>query len=187
MVAAVNTVVARSRLGLTRAVGAILIDELFGGEPASFRARGGKHASFRALARHPRMAMSSAALWRAAAIEAQCRELPADVAAELTLAQHRALLPMADSPDKHKVARLAVECCWTGTQLEDAVRDGTVRRGGGRPRIPDGVRAIRALGDAVAAVESHSGGDLRALDALIGRLVAVRMRVAEVTEKRTAP
>ncbi len=149
----VNHAVRRRGLEMARDVGRLLLDRLFEGSPAVFRAPAGEQrASFRQLASHPSLEISASALHAYVAVSIQLSELPPAVAAELALTKHRYLLPLRDPRVKAELARRCVDEEWSAERLRREVS--ALRPPGsrpGRPRTPVLVRIVdeveRALVD----------------------------------------
>ena len=97
--------------------------------------------------------MSYSQLWVSVAIVAQMRKLPAPVAKALSVSKHKVLVAIRDENAKRKLAEKAAAEKWTVRKLESEVakhRKREPRRGGGRPAIPEHLKALRRLPKVVA-------------------------------------
>jgi len=164
-------------LATSQNVARFLMEELFDGDFVLYRTRGRTHPVFRALLRHPKLNVSPSFLYYALAVHEQCHHLPSDVAAQLSLAHHRVLLPVKDPREKVRLARLAIRKKLSKRALEKEAR-GTncAHPHRGRPRTPDfikGAHAVRrglrtAAADRLDLDEVHRFGLERALAVVDG-------------------
>lgn len=66
----------RHSIATAREVGAIVVEEIYGGDLKALRSRGAKDESLRTLAAHPRLDVSAATLWRAVGVFLLCGRMP---------------------------------------------------------------------------------------------------------------
>jgi len=124
----------------------LILDAFFDGEPAQWRAQGQDNTAFRALLHHDRLEPSTTTIWYALGIREQCEQLPRALAHALSLAHHRALLPVEDRELKESLAQRAVQQGWSKRRLTSEVRRATPRAPTrGRPRSPALVKAARLV------------------------------------------
>jgi hypothetical protein len=98
-------------------VGRLIIDRFYGGEFMAWRSRGPKNASFRALAKHPELPMSPAALYRSVAMYELCVRLKGNSWKHLSTSHMRLVLPLG--PDAQQLLLQEAERRrWTVRQLE---------------------------------------------------------------------
>ena len=117
-----NRAMHASGLQLATTVSAYVTETFFAGDPAALSSKDSrKTASFRALCEREDLQMGVSTLHRLVRIGQQARHLPADLAERLSLAQHRALLPVPNALHKQHLARLAVQHGWTTEQLAATV------------------------------------------------------------------
>lgn len=163
-----------SLLQFLLAVGRLVTDSLFGGDPAGWRGHE-QDVSFRRLCEHPGLELTVTGLSRAVRVY----ELDAALRAEgLTegLAALRTLSPShfyavlgLPREAQTRLLRQAETEGWTTRALEGEARRARVdepapARRGGRPRVPRFQRTLRRLGDLLAQDEAF--GDLDAAAAL---------------------
>jgi len=107
-----------SAVQLAVTVSEYITDTFFGGDAKLLSSKDpDKTASFRALCDHPQLQMSAATLNRLVRVGLQARQLPADLAENLTQRQHRALLVVQNPQHKQHLARLTVQHGWSAAQL----------------------------------------------------------------------
>lgn len=136
-----------------------LLDAFFDGDPGAWRDDGASHPDFRAFLRDPRLEPSATSVWYALGVWEQYHALPPEIAEVLSLAHHRALLPVRDPTRKLELARASASEGWSKRRLEKEVRavpEDDARRG--RPRTPAFVRAAanvrQGLAEAITATPS---------------------------------
>jgi hypothetical protein len=101
-------------LELAREIGQYLLDTFFDGDYQSFADTSrSKKTSFRALLVREDLLLGNATLYRFVRISHQLRALPPDLASDLSLAHHRALLPLNDADTKTELARRALDEGWS--------------------------------------------------------------------------
>lgn len=190
----------RAGLEMARAVGALIIDGLYGGELGAWRMRGNKDASFRKLAARGDLPMRPGTIYQAVAIYELTERLGLRSLRTVGVSHLRLLLGL---PERQQVRLLerAESQGLTVAQLEAEVRK--QRRelpGVGRPPLPRFRRTLnaltRALGDDAHADEAL--GDLDAVERLDDAEIAeiqqaldhVRRQVDKIATalaRRTAP
>jgi hypothetical protein len=149
-----------SGLQLATQVSAYVIDTFFGGDPAGLSSKDPhKTASFAALCAHPDLPMGQATLYGLVRIGLQVRHLPPDLAENLSLSHHRALLTVDNAAHKQHVARLAVEHAWSVAQLRATLA--AENPTSGKPR---GRRALAPVVKWQAAVQRAVGSTVRPTD-----------------------
>jgi len=154
-----NGIQLKKKLELVVAVGNYVLRVFFAGQFEAFRQRRKKHVTFRQLGRHVDLRMSATVLYNAVAVTEQLDQLPEELGKALGFSKHKALLPVTDLQCKLELAQLAVEEGLTVRRLRHVVSqvdEVLKRRRGGRPTLPDGVKEVRRLRTASAAV-----GDVR--------------------------
>ena len=143
-----NGVVRDSGLQLAVAVSAYVVNALFGGDTSALASPDRtKQHTYRTLCDHPELQMGANTLRRLVRIGLQVHQLPPDLAALLTPAQHRALLVERDIARKGELARQALANHWGGKELAVAIAaakpQARVRRG--RPAVPELVKHVNAM------------------------------------------
>lgn len=140
-----------SGLDLARDVGRYVPDTFFDGDYASFaNPSSGKEISFRALLERQDLLLGAATVYSFVRISHQLEYLPADLAARLTLSQHRALLPLPDPETRETLARRAVAEGWTVRHLMTEVRKRLPRSRRGRKPLPAFAKAIAKVAKTAA-------------------------------------
>jgi hypothetical protein len=153
-------------LETARVIGEYVLRVCFHGDVTAIHNRSRHPASYRELARRPDLKVSATFIYSAVAVVEQLRMLPDDLAGELPLAHHRALLAIKDESDKVATARQAVQGDWSVKKLRDHVRSIThkrdtesTKRHAGRPSQPPFARAIRHIEHAVKELNDYSLSD----------------------------
>lgn len=198
----INAMFTRKGLETAVAIGEYVLEHFFGGDPERFRERGRSHLSFRALANRDDLMVSHTFLWRSVALVDQLRQLPQDVAYQLSVSHHHALFPLKDREEKVRLATAAADQGWTKRELEAEVKEARLRTHGpskaGRPALPAVVKGVKRLTEAVELVESEavsvdqlrrlSNDDLddlvRRLDTHLRDLEQVRGQLVDVIAQR---
>ncbi len=134
----INQITRSCVLDTALAIGRFALDEFFGGDPDAFRNRGRSDISFRALARHPDLRVSWTYLWYAVAITVQFEYVPEDIAYQLPLSHHKALVRLRDPELISDFAQAAAQESLTRHQLitrvDEIVGSCKKGRGGGSRR-----------------------------------------------------
>lgn len=150
LVEAVNSIARGEGLVAALDLAECLLDAFFDGEPATWRDEGGAHPGFRAFLREPDLEPSAATVWYALGVWEQYHALPREIADGLSLAHHRALLPVRAPDRKLALARAAARHGWSKRRLEREVRALSDEPGRGRPRKPGFVRAAARVREGLA-------------------------------------
>ncbi len=149
--------VCTTTMELTLKVGAVIIEDLYGGSLKAWRKRGRKCHSLRALANQPDLPMSAASIYRSVAIyELVTRARGIETFSRLGVGHFRAVLAVS-TDEQLGYLRTAHEQAWTVSELEHRTRPNVQAegrpRGGRRPLHP----VFRALRTAARALD----GELR--------------------------
>lgn len=187
VVARLNATLQHNGLETAKALGRIVLDAFFGGNPANFRDREKKHLSFRQLAERDDLQMSHVALWNAVALVEQLEQLPTDVGNALSVSHHRVLLTLHDAETKVDLAQQAVDEQLSKRVLAERVRvakqNGDGRSRGGRPPQPAFVKALRHLETALqtAGTDLPTPETVRAwgLERSVAAVAEAEVRLAE--------
>lgn len=144
-VATVNAILLRKNLEIAIELRRYVLAEFFGGSWQAWADnRPGASPAYDAFAIHRRLRVGKDTLRELIRVGEQVRQLPAPVAAELSVAHHRALLPLKDDTERTQLAKKAVQEGLTAAQLGDEVRQlhpPAVRRTG-RPSQPRGYKKL---------------------------------------------
>jgi len=112
-----------SGIRLAKEVGEYVLNTFFDDDYAKFSDPSrSKSKSFRSLLMREDLMLGKATIYNFVRISHQLTLLPADVAAQLTLAHHRALLPLQDSENKRTLACQALQEGWASQVLSEEVR-----------------------------------------------------------------
>ncbi len=134
-------------------IGKLVIDRLYDGDLSTWRSRGAKAHSLRALARRADLPVSTSALYRSIALFELSERLGGiEPWSELGVSHLRLVLGLPDDEQR----RLLDEACasgWTVAELERettaartrCVAQGRGRKRGGRPRLPRFVKSLYRL------------------------------------------
>lgn len=142
----INERTVRSGLELARDVGEYILNTFFGGDYANFASPSRtKPTSFRALELRPDLLIGKARLHDFIRISHQLKSLPSEVVTRLTLAHHRALLPLPDPESKAALARRALDEGWPSRVLCHEVRRFVPRSRAGRKPLPPVAKGIRGV------------------------------------------
>lgn len=117
------------------AIGAFLLRRFFGGDRTRFGEKRKPHQSYRALTKHPALAVSAAYLWTSVAILEHAEVFPPELLKRIPLTWHRALLALPTVAERQQLAEQVLDSGRGYAWLVDCVR----RRLGkgartGRPR-----------------------------------------------------
>lgn len=190
VVAALRSVNAGHSVASALEAGEIIFRHVFGSDHALLHARGRKCSSFRRLAAHPQLAMSTSSLWRAVAIYELSLRFPEIVNYVHVGVGHISVVLGLPEVDQFRMLRETEANCWTRRKLQKVATD--LRLG---QREPGSVPNARIL-DSLAGLEmlaSDIGFDRRfalmseseaavALD-LVAR---IRSRVSDVETRLQA-
>ncbi|GEM_PF-3587925 len=164
--AVLDVLVASVRSSMLHAVlnvGEVLFEQVYDGDEALVRSRCRKEISLEDVASRPGSGVSASYLCRAINIFLQVRELPEELAHQLSVSHHRQLLRLkGDLERKIELARLAVQGSWSVQRLEAKVTTALRELGqgqtntGGRPRVSPLEHAQRGLDQ----VMRHLGGEV---------------------------
>ncbi len=139
-----------SGLELAKEVGEYVLSTFFDGDYAKFaNVSRSKSTSFRALLAREDLLLGNATLYSFVRISHQLKSLPADVVPRLTLAHHRALLPLPDPEAKVALAQQAVGEGWPSVLLGEQVRKLLPKTRKGRRPLPSFAKAIRRVAKAL--------------------------------------
>lgn len=138
VVLALNKICKTATLDFAIAVGQLVINGCYGGDLASWRARGEKDVSFRKLARHCFLPMSPVALYRSVAIYELCERLDVRRWKHVSTSHLRLVLPLAPE-QQSRLLQVAEVDGWPVRRLEQEIAtvlalEGSERRRGGRKR-----------------------------------------------------
>jgi len=135
-----------SGLDLARDVGEYILNTFFDGDYAHFaNPSRTKPTSFRALELRQDLLIGKARLHDFVRISHQLKMLPSEVVTRLTLAHHRALLPVPDPASKAALARRALDEGWPSRVLCHEVRRFVPRSRAGRKPLPPVAKGIRGV------------------------------------------
>lgn len=127
-------------------VGRWILGAWFEGNPALFRARSRSHAEFRATVNDPGLGMSYSFLWNAVAVTEQYGQLPRTIAAQLTLAHHRVLLPVRSPALKLELAERVIAEGLSKRDLIKLLQDDLGQRNKrGRKPLPGLIKGLRMV------------------------------------------
>jgi hypothetical protein len=162
------------------AVGKVVVDTLHSGSLESWRSAGVKDASFRALARHPDLPMSPAALCRSVGIYELSHRCQIRRWKRISTSHVRVVLPLAP-PEQARLLELADAHSWSVRRLNDEVAqlpsDGLPSKGG-RARGSRLQRTLKILARCIDDLESLSAlqGEISAETAQFLREAIPRLR-----------
>ncbi len=135
-----------SGLELAGAIGEYILNTFFDGDYANFaNPSRTKPTSFRALELRQDLLIGKARLHDFIRISHQLKTLPSEVVTRLTLAHHRALLPLPDPASKAALARRALDEGWPSRVLCHEVRRFVPRSRTGRKPLPPIAKGIRGV------------------------------------------
>jgi len=190
-------------LDLLLGVGEHVLRTFFGNDYDRFRREGRRHVSFRALAKHPDLALSHVQIWYAVNVTVQFDELPESLAYQLPASHHKLLLPVADRKKKVRLAEKAVKEGLTKRDFQAVVAEAraTMPKSshGGRPRIPEIVKisaqveklverlsVVDLAGESASTLEAICAFEVaeKRLEQLLAAVRNVRSRLASGGEDR---
>lgn len=134
-------------------LGRLVIERLYAGDLSTWRSRGAKAHSLRALARRPDLPISTSALYRSIALyELASRLGGVSSWSELGVSHLRLVLGLP-SEEQRRLLDQACACNWTVAELERetsaartrCIDQGRGRKRGGRPRLPRFVKSLHRL------------------------------------------
>lgn len=155
------------RLELAASLHRYVLDEFFDGSWENYSQRGKfKSRAFEALTQSAELGVGRETLHEWLRVGEQLRQLPGALAQQLSVEHHRALLRVADSSDKARLAQEALQAQWSAKELAGHVRQQLPPRprpGAGRPvqarlfqRLAATATAARKLDrERLAAEASH--------------------------------
>lgn len=156
-VAFLNNALRDSGVQLAVTVSDYVVQTFFGGDPKHLSSHDRTRAvTYGALCARKDLEMGAATLRRLVRIGLQVKELPAELAHELTPGQHRALLVVDSLEHKLELARATVAGQWTAEKLEEVISverrkpEGEVKAG--RPSKARLVKAAAAVTKAALAL-----------------------------------
>jgi hypothetical protein len=201
-VAEINRIYVSKGLEMARDLGNYVVDVFFGGDVGSFGRREKHHVTFRALARHDDLRVSYTTIYYSVAILDQLRLLPDDLAEALPVTHHKHLVPVRDAEMKVELAARAVDENLSSRAFAEVVKEARAaqaipRRGGRRP-LPESLKALRRLNEAIASAASRpitpesleeiSGADIGklvlSLDVAMEVLASLKARILAATKER---
>lgn len=165
-VGTVNAILLRKNLEIAVEIHRYVLAEFFGGDFGAWQGmRPGAVPAYDAFIGHPGLRVGKEMLRQLVLVGEQARQLPGEVASELSVAQHRALLPLEDPAERAQLAERALAEKLTAQQLADVVRElhPPKPRAKGRPAQ---LRGFRRLGEVYKA---GKGLDPQHLAAEVGR------------------
>lgn len=151
-------------LELALALGRVVVDHLYNGDPAAWRERGPKDGSFRQLARRLDASevpgLSAAALHRAVAIWDLEQRIGVTRRPRLTASHVRAVIGLPET-EQARLLQASEDRSWTVQRLEKEVASVRRQTAGnrGRPPLPAFVKTVHKL-ERMLADETDSFGDL---------------------------
>jgi hypothetical protein len=177
----INAIYVRGALETALAVAGVVVDRLLGGDERRL-ARGAKDPALASLAEHEGLRVPAYTLWTALEVYVQVQLFSEELAWQLSLAHHRALLGVPDTRSKRLLAQRAVREDLSRRDVQDAVTNWRARHKLppiGRPVEDPAIVASRRLATAAlrlsqAVQEKRPTGNQR-VDVL---------RKLELTEKR---
>lgn len=134
-------------------LGRLVIERLYAGDLSTWRSRGAKAHSLRALARRPDLPISTSALYRSIALyELASRLGGVSSWSELGVSHLRLVLGLP-SEEQRRLLDQACASNWTVAELERetsaararCLEQGRGRKRGGRPRLPRFVKSLHRL------------------------------------------
>jgi hypothetical protein len=171
LVLRLNAVCKATTFDFAMAVGKLVVDSCYGGDPKIWRDRGRKDTSFRKLARHPDLAMSASALYNSVAIYELSQRLGISSWKRMSTSHLRLVLPLSPN-DQERLLRLAENQSWPVTRLNEEVRRLRAPQVGGRggrrrlSRVRTGVQSLeRSLKTIGELVQSERHADVSPKDA----------------------
>jgi hypothetical protein len=189
----IQGIIRSSALDRTVAIGALVIERVFGGSIASWRARRNlRNNSIRRLAQRPECPLSRSSLNQSVGIYAVTVEVPGIVGLPWVGASHIGVVLPLKREDQESWLRRASAARWSVRELREAVRNDRRDRGErrGRPKLSDARRALtetRAIVERLAEsverllsleIAAHQAAYQRDLQDLDERLAILRDRIS---------
>jgi hypothetical protein len=140
------------------AVGALIINNLYGGDLDGWRHRGPKCSSFRRLAKHPELSMSAGALYRSVAIYELCERFGVKKCRHVSTSHLRLMLPLGRQ-DQERLLNDAETGRWSVRRLQKEIamigdRHERAQPGRGGRRHKSKLRGtVRALDNCIEACD----------------------------------
>lgn len=163
----IRDLVGGTHLQVALAIGRIVIEEIFDGDPARWRQRGPKDPSLRQLAAEPRLTISASALYRSIGIyELKLRHADHPMWDSLSACHLRAVLGLPAAEQVRLLDQATTEA-WTSQALEHAAaasRDNHKTSRGGRPRK---LQLLRVIESAERALVDPEDAEVASPDALV--------------------
>jgi len=165
-------------------VGKLIIDEFYDGDLAAWRKRGAKDHAFRALASRPELPMSRGGLYRAVALYEVCQRFGNGAHWRHLSSSHVRLVLGLNDEDQTRLLAAAETERLTVNQLEEevtkvraSVSTSIVR--GGRRRLPELIRTVRAIKKCIDAKGrlAGSGHDPTRLDPQLVEEITATLRL----------
>jgi hypothetical protein len=157
------------------AVGRLVIDEFYRGDPTKWRERGLKSVSFRKLSRHPRLPMSPAALYRCVAIYELCQRIGIKEWRHVSTSHMRLVLPLGAVEQKRLLLHAEADR-WSVRQLTEEIR-----KWANAHDLPE------TDGRAGASVTVDSGGTVQILEECMTIVDSVRREATRVADFASTP
>ena len=181
----------QAMLDVAVAIGDYIVKHFFGGDLDLARSNDPTKpvALRRLLERADEMDVSSTVIRRSVSLSVQYRQLPPAVRGALSMRQQLALLPVADTREKTRIAEEALAKNLSGDGIARLVRRGRGPLPTGRPPRPVLERAVRSALRALEAPEvddALASRAIRALDARTRRELLARLRNARERIERIA-
>lgn len=194
IVAQIRRVARTANLEFALRIGAVIIHHFYDGAIESWRKKGPKQASFRRLAAHPKLPMSSAALYRCVAIFELCERLNAPSRWHHLGASHLRLVLGLGPSVQERLLTLANTGQWTVRTLQThALRERAgCRLHGGRRVQPAIAKSLKALRNSIEAhqavlvdLDEPSAEDVRLSAALIEETKSALERLTSFLSRHT--
>jgi hypothetical protein len=154
-----NALCRRTTMDFALAVGGVVVDTLHSGNLELWRATGFKGVSFRALARHPDLPMSPAALCRSVAIYELSHRLEIRRWKRISTSHVRLVLPL-EHAEQARLLELADAQSWSVSRLNEEVaqlpHNGPPSKKGGRTRGSRLRRTLKILARCISDLETLS-------------------------------
>ena len=104
-------------------IGQCVLDLLFDGSWEAFQAKSRSDPSYRELARHEDLEISSSRLWYSVAVIEHLDTWPADTFLSLSFTHHKHLIPVKHKEARLNLARQAVEHGWSVSRLQSEITE----------------------------------------------------------------
>lgn len=105
----INGLHTRAAFETACAIGSFLLDRFFGGDRTRFGEKRRHHKSYRALARHPALAVSTTYLWTSVAILEHAEVFPPELLERVPLTWHRALLALPTVAERQQLVEQVLD------------------------------------------------------------------------------